>query len=175
MWKLDHKEGWARKNWCFCIVVLEKTLESPLDCKEIQPVHPKGNQSSIFIGRTYAETEAPINTLATWCEDLTPWKRPWCREILKVGGEGDNRGWDGWMSSLTQWTWVWVNSGSWWWTGRPGVLQFMWSQRVGHDLATELNWSYEELSHISSHLALTSSSMELRYSKTFLLGQTLED
>ena len=79
------------------------------------------------------------NTLATWCEELTYLKRPWCWERLKVGGEGDDRGWDGWMASLTQWTWVWVNSGSWWWTGRPGVLQSMGSQRVGHDWVTALN------------------------------------
>ena len=80
------------------------------------------------------------NTLATWCEELTHLKRPWCWERLRAGGEGDDRGWDGWMASLTQWTWVWVDSGSWWWTGRPGVLWFMGSQRVGHDWATELNW-----------------------------------
>ena len=79
------------------------------------------------------------NTLATWCEELTHLKRLWCWERLKVGGEGDDRGWDGWMASLTQWTWVRVNSKSWWWTGRPGVLQSMGSQRVGHDWATELN------------------------------------
>ena len=80
------------------------------------------------------------NTLATWCEELTHWKRPWCWKRLKAGGEGDDRGWDGWMASPTQWTWVWVNSGSWWWTGRPSVLQSMGSQRVRHDWATELNW-----------------------------------
>ena len=80
------------------------------------------------------------NTLATWCEELTHLKRPWCWERLQAGGEGDNRGWDGWMASPTQWTWVCVNSGSWWWKGRPGVLQFMGSQRVGHDWATELKW-----------------------------------
>ena len=84
--------------------------------------------------------QAP-NTLATWCVELTHWKRPWCWERLKVGAEGDNRGWDGWMASLTQWTWVWVNSRSWWWTGRPGMLQSMGSQRVRHDWATELNWT----------------------------------
>ena len=77
----------------------------------------------------------------TWCNKLTHLKRPWCWERLKVGGEGDNRGWDGWMASPTQWTWVWVISGSWWWTGRPGMLQFMGSQRVGQDWMTELNWS----------------------------------
>ena len=80
------------------------------------------------------------NTMATWCGELTHWKRPWCWEGLGVGVEGDDRGWDGWMASLTQYTWVWVNSESWWWTGRPGVLWFMGLQRVGHDWATELNW-----------------------------------
>ena len=81
------------------------------------------------------------NTWATWCEELSHWKRPWCWEGLGAGGEGDNRGWDGWMASLTRCTWVCVNSGSWWWTGRPGVLQFMGSQRVVHDWVTELNWT----------------------------------
>ena len=79
------------------------------------------------------------NTLATWCKELTHLKRPWCWERLRAGGEGDDRGWDGWMASLTQWTWVWVDSGSWWWIGRPGVLQFMGLQRVKHDWATELD------------------------------------
>ena len=81
------------------------------------------------------------NSLATSCEELTHWKRLWCWEGSGAGEEGDDRGWDGWMTSLTRWTWVWVNSGSWWWTGRPGALQFMGSQRVGHDWATELNWT----------------------------------
>ena len=81
------------------------------------------------------------NTLATSCEELTHWKRPWCSEGLGPGGEGDDRGWDGWMALPTWWAWVWVDSGSWWWTGRPGVLRFTGSQRVGHDWATELNWS----------------------------------
>ena len=124
------------KNWCFWTVVLEKTLESPLDSREIKPVNLKGNQSWIFIGRSDAEAETP---LASWFEELTHLKRPWCWERLKAGGEGDDRGWDGWMASPTQWTWVWVNSGNWWWTGRPGELQSMGSQRVSHDWATELN------------------------------------
>ena len=85
------------------------------------------------------------STLAIWCKELTPWKRPWCWERLKVGGEGDDRGWDGWMASLTQYTWVWVSSGSWWWTGRPGLpgnrQESLGSQRVRHDWATELNWT----------------------------------
>ena len=80
------------------------------------------------------------NSLATWCEELTHWKRPWCWERLRAGGEGDDREWDGWMASPTRWTWVWVDSGSWFWTGRPGVLQFMGLQRLGHDWATKLNW-----------------------------------
>ena len=104
--------------------MLEKTLEIPLDCKEIQPVNPKGNKAWIFTGRI--DHEAPI----LWPPDLKNWlsKRPWCWKRLKVRGKGDDRGWDGWMASLTQWTWVWVNSGSWWRTGRPGMLQSMGSQ-----------------------------------------------
>ena len=81
------------------------------------------------------------NTLATWREELTPWKRSWYWERLKTGREGDDRGWDGWLASLTQWTWVWVSSRSWWWTRKPGVLQSMRLQRVGHDWASELNWT----------------------------------
>ena len=127
MWELDCIESWALKNWCFWTVVLEKTLEGPLDSKEIQPVHPKGNQSWIFIGRIDAEAEAPI----VWPPDVKN-----CLfgedpdvERLRAGGEGDNRGWDGWMASSTRWTWVWASSGSWWWTGKPGVLQSIGSQK----------------------------------------------
>ena len=134
----DYKESWALKNWCFWTVVLEKSLESPLDCKEIQPVHPKGNQFWIFIGRTDAKAETPI----LWPPHAKSWLigkdpdvgRDWGQE------EKEMTGWDGWMASLTRWTWVWVNSGSWWWTGRPGVLRFMGLQRVRHNWATELNW-----------------------------------
>ena len=140
MWELDCEESWAPNNWCFLTVVLEKTLESPSDAREIQPFHPKGDQSWVFIGRTDLEAKAPIN-LATSCEELTHWKRPWHWERLRAGEEGDNRGWDGGMVSLTQWTWVWVNSGSWWWAERPGVLQFMGSQRVGRDWVSEMNWT----------------------------------
>ena len=142
MWELDCEESWALKNWCFWTVVLEKTLESPLDCKEIQPVHPKGNQSWVWKDWCWSWNS---NTLATWCEELTYLKRPWCWESLKAG-EGDDRGWDGWMVSPTQWRRVWVNSRSWWWTGRPGVLQSMGLQRVGHDWVTELNCK-----HIKCH------------------------
>ena len=97
----NHKEGWVPKNWCFQTVVLEKTLESPLDRKEIEQDNPYGN----WKGWCWSS-----NTLATWCKELTHWKRPWYWERLRAGGEGGNRGWDGWMASLTQWTWVWANS-----------------------------------------------------------------
>ena len=140
MWELDYKESWAPKNWCFWTVVLEKTLESPLNFEEIQPVHPKGDQSWVFIWKDWCWSWN-CNTLATSCEELTLWKRPWCWEGLGAGGEGDDRGWGGWMASPTRWTWVWMDTGSLWWTGRPGVLWFMGSQRVGQDWATRLNWT----------------------------------
>ena len=117
----------------------EGSFESPLDCKELQPVHPKGDQSWVFIGRTDAEAE----TLILWPPHVKSWligKDSDVGKDLGAGGEGDDRGWDGWMASLIRWTWVWVNSGSWWWTGRPGMLQNMGSQRVRHNWATELNW-----------------------------------
>ena len=136
MWELDCEESWAPKNWCFWSMLLEKTLVSPLDCKEIQPVHPKGDQSWVFIGSTDVEAEAPI----LWPPDVKSYligKRLWCWEGLRAGGEGEDRGWDGWMASLIQWTWVWVKSRSWQWTGKLGVLESMGSQRVGHDWETE--------------------------------------
>ena len=137
MWELDYKESWAPKNWCIWTVVLEKTLESPLDCKEIQPVNPKGNQSWIFT----EGTDAKALILSPPEVEITHWKRPWCWERLKAGGEEDDRGWNGWIASPIQWTWVWVSSRSWWWTGKPGMLQAMGSQRVRHYWVTELNWS----------------------------------
>ena len=114
--------------------MLEKILESPSDSREIKRVHLySGDQPWIFIGRTDAEAEAPI----LWPPGVkTHWKRPWCWERLRAGG-GGGRGWGGWMASLTQWTRVCANSGRWWRTRKPGVLQTMGSQRVGHDLATE--------------------------------------
>ena len=134
MWQLDHEEGWALKNWCFWTVVLEKTLESPLDCKEIQPVHPEESQPWIF-------TEGLMLKLVPilWPPGLKSQligKRPWCWEKLQAG-EGGSRGWDGWMESSTQWTWVWANSRRWWRTGKPGMLQSMGLQRVRHNWATE--------------------------------------
>ena len=133
MWELNYKETWAPKNWCFWMVVLEKTLESPLDCKEIQPVHPKGNHSWILIRKSDAEAETPI----LWPPDVKNWliwKDPdsgkdWRREE-KTTTEDEMVQWHHWLS------------GHWsrWWTGRPGVLQSMGSQRVRHNWATELSW-----------------------------------
>ena len=108
MWELGHKEGWAPKNQCFLTVVLEKTLESPLDSKEIKPVYPKRNQSWIFIERSGTKLEAPILWPPHAKSQL--WKRPWCWGRLKAR-ERDNTGRDGWMTSPTQWTWFWTNSG----------------------------------------------------------------
>ena len=147
---------------------VEKTLEGPLDCKEIQPVHLKGSQSWVFIGGTDIEAETSI-LWPPWCEELTHLKIPWCWERFRLGEEGDDRGWDGWMASLTRWTQVWVDSGSWWWTGRPGVLQSMGSQRFGHNWVTELNCT--ELNHLycSAHttflacIMLSSPLSEISY------------
>ena len=135
MWELDHKEGWALKNWCFQTVVLEKTLESPLDSKEIKPVvNPKENQSWIFIIRTDAEAETPI----LWSPDTKSWLT---RKDLDAGKvwrqeEKGQRGRDGWMASVTQWMWVWADFGSWWRIGKPGV-QSMGLQRVGPNWVTD--------------------------------------
>ena len=133
MWELDCEEGWTLKNWCFWTVVLEKTLESPLDCKEIQPVHPKGNQCWIFIGRTDAEAE----TLVFWPPDAKNWLigkdpdagRDWRQE--EMGMTEDEM--VGWHASPTHWTWAWVSSRSWWWIGKPSMLQSMALQRHGHN------------------------------------------
>ena len=133
MWELDCEESWALKNWCFWTVVLEKTLMSPLDCKEIQPVHPKGDQSWVFIGRTDAKGETP----ALW----PPHVKSWLIGKDSDGGRGRQRirclGGiiDSMDISLSE---LW----EWWWTGRPGMLRFMGLQRVRHDWVTELNWWY---------------------------------
>ena len=140
MWELDCEESWALKNWCFWTVALEKTLESPLDCKEIQPVNSEEDQPWDFFGRNDAKAETPV----LWPPHAKSWLigkdsdagRDWGQEV-----KADDRGWDGWMASPTRWTWIWVNSGKWWYTGRPGVLWFVGSQRVGHNWATDLIWS----------------------------------
>ena len=137
MWELDHKESWAMKNRCFWTVVLEKTLVSSLNSKEVKPVNPKGNQSWLFIGRTDAVDEAQI----FWPPDVKNWLIEKALMLGKIEGRWrrNARAWNGWMTSLTQWTWVWASSGSWWWTGKPGMLQSMGSQRIGHDLGEHHN------------------------------------
>ena len=136
MWKLDYKESWVLKNWCFWTVVLEKALESPLDCKELKPLNPKGNQSWIFIGRTDAEAETSI----LWLSDAKNWLIGKDCDTVKDRRQEAKGSTDGWMASSTWRTWVWVNSGYWWWTRKPGKLQSIGSQRIRHEWATELNW-----------------------------------
>ena len=141
-WKID-----AFELWCW------RRL-SPLDCKEIQPIHSKGDQSWVLFGRTNAKAETPV----LWPPHAKSWLigkesdagRDWGQEE-----KGNDRGWDGWMASPTLRTWVWVNSGNWWWTGRPGVLQFMGSQRVRHNCGTTEQ--------------LTTDSMSRLYTVTFLI------
>ena len=119
-------------------IYFRASIESPLDCKEIQPVHSEGDQPWDLFGRNYAKAETPV----LWPPHAKSWLIGKDSDAERgAEGEGDDRGWDGWMASPTRWTWVCVNSGCWWWTGRPGVLWFMGSQRVGHEWATELNWT----------------------------------
>ena len=149
IWELDCKETWTLMNWCFRTVVLEKTLDSPLDCKEIQSILKE-------ISPKYSLEGLMLKLKLQYFGHLL-WRVDSLETTLMLGGIGGrrrrgDREWDGCMASLTQWTWVWVNSGSWWWTGRPGMLQFMGSQRVGHDWVTELNWIWSELNrdHVES-------------------------
>ena len=139
MWELDYKESWAQKNWCFWTVVLEKTLESPLDSRRsnqaiLKEISPEYSLEGLMLKLKLQYVGHLMRRADSFEETLMVGK-------IEAGGEGDDRGWDGWMASPTQWTRVWVDSGSWWWTGRPGVLWFMGSQRVGHNWATELNWT----------------------------------
>ena len=141
VWELDHKESWVPDNWCFWTVVLEKSHESPLDCKEIQPVNSKDNQSWIFIGKTDVEAEAPI----IWPLNVKKWLiekdldagKDWSRR------KGNDRRWDVWMASPTRWTWVWASSWRWWRTGKSGVLQFHGVAKCQTWMSdwTELNWT----------------------------------
>ena len=138
MWKLDHKEGWVLKNRCFKIVVLEKILKNPLTARRskqsiLKEINPEYSLEGLMLKLKPQSFGHPMQR----ADSL---EKTWCWERLKAGGEGDDRGWDGWMASpsaQTQWTWVWASSRTWWWTGKPGVLQSMGSQRVGDDSATE--------------------------------------
>ena len=138
IWELDRKESWVSKNWCFLTAVLEKTLESPLDARRstlstLKEISPEYSLEGLilklklqYVGHLMGRTDS--------------WKGFWRWEKLKAGGEGDDRGWDGWMASLTQWTIVWASSGSWWWTGKPAVLPSMESQIFGSDWETEFTF-----------------------------------
>ena len=139
MWELDYKESWVPKNRCFWTVVLEKTLESPLDYREIQPVHPKGHQSWVFIGRTDVEAETPI----LWLPDAKRWlicKDPDAGKDWRWEEKGTTEDevvrWHYWLNG-NEFVWIWSS----WWTGRPGLLRFTGSQRIRHDWVTELNWT----------------------------------
>ena len=139
MWELGCEETWAPKTWCFWTVVLEKTLESTLDCKEIQPVHSEGDQSWVFLKGMMLKLKLQYFFHLMWRVDSL-------EKILMLGGirgrrrRGRQR--MRWLDGITDsMDWVWVNSRSWWWTGRPAVLQFMRSQRAGHDCMAELNWT----------------------------------
>ena len=118
MWQQDYKESWALKNWCFWTVVLEKTLESPRRSNQsiLKEISPEYSLEGLTL-------KMKLQHFGHWYKELTQLKRFWCWERLRARGEGDDSGWDGWVASPTQWTWVWASSGSWWWTGKPGVLQ----------------------------------------------------
>ena len=138
MWELDCEESWGPKNWWFWIVVLKKTLESTLDCKEIKPGSPKGNQSWIFI-RIFRMLmlKLKLQYFGHLMPRANSLEKTLMLEKTEGRGEGDNRGWDAWLASLTQWTWVWAGSVWWWSTGKPGVPQFMGWHRVRHDWPTQ--------------------------------------
>ena len=139
MWELDCKESWAQKSWWFWTLVLEKTLESPLDCKEIQRI-PILKEISPGCEGLMLKLKLQYFGRLMWRADSL--KRPWRWERLRARGEGEDVGWDGWMASPTQWTCIWVGSGSWWWTGRPGVLRFMgFKSQTRLSDWTELNWT----------------------------------
>ena len=134
IWELDHKDSWAPKNWFFTTVVMEKTQKSL--GQQGDPTSQSYRRSVLNIHwKDWWWSWSP-NTLAAWCKEMTQ-KRSWCWERLKAGGEGDDRGRDDWMASPRQWTWVWASSRRLWRTGKPGMLQFMGSQRVRHNWVTE--------------------------------------
>ena len=135
MWELVYKESWVPKNWCFWTVVLEKTLESPLDCKEIQSILKEISPEYSLEGGLMLKLKLQYFGHLIWRTDS--FKKTWMLERLRAGGEEDDRGWDGWITSVTQWTWVWVYSSSWWWTGRPGML-CLWGRKES-DTTEQLN------------------------------------
>ena len=134
-WTIKKAEHWridAFELWCWRKLLRVPWTARRFNLSILKEISPGCSLEGLML---------KLNLQYTWCKKLTHLKRPWCWERLRAGGEGGDRGWDGWMASPTQWTWVWVDSGSWWWTGRPGVLLFMGLQRVGHDWVTELSWT----------------------------------
>ena len=148
-WRMDAFELWCWRRLLRVPCGARKSNQSIL--KEINPEY-------LLEGLMLKAS----NTLATWCEEMTHWNRPWCWERLKIEGEEDDRGWDGWMASPTWWTWVWASSRSWWWTGKPGVLQSMGLQRVRHNWATELNWTDGDRKYMGTPDYLLTFSINLK-------------
>ena len=148
-WRIDAFELWCWRRVLRVLWTARRSNQTIL--KEIHPEYSLEGQINIWSWNS--------NTLATWCKKLTHLKRPWCWERLKAGGDRDNREWDGWMESLTQWAWIWVNSRSWWWTGRPGVLQSMGSQRVRQDW---LNWLTDWTDNYSKKAEVHTYTHQLR-------------
>ena len=139
--KAEHRRNDAFELWCW-----RRLLRVPWTARRsnqsiLKKISPGCSLEGLML-------KLKLQYLATWCEELTHLKRPWCWKVLGAGGEGDDRGWDGWMASPTQWTWVWVDSGSWWWPGKPGVLWFMGLQRIRHNWPNELNWSHLNFGHL---------------------------
>ena len=153
MWGLDYKESWTPKNWFLLNCGVREDSWESLGLQG-DPTSPSWRRSVLGVHWKGWCWSWNSSTLATWWEGVTYLKRPWCWERLRAGEEGDDRGRDGWMASPTQWTWVWVDSGSWWWTGRPGVLWSMGSQRVRHDWMTELNWTEQHCLNYLVHMLL---------------------
>ena len=136
-WTIKNAEHWridAFELWCW-----RRLLRVPWIARRSNQSIPKETSPEYSLEGLILNLK--LHYLASWCEELTYWKRPWCWERLNAGGEGDDRGWDGWMASPTRWTWIWARSGCWWWTGKPGMLPSMGLQRVGHEWATALKLS----------------------------------
>ena len=164
MWELDCEESWVLKNWCFELWCWRILLRVPWTARRsnqsiLKEISPGCSLEGMML-------KLKLQYFGTSCEELTHWKRLWCWEGLGAGGEGDERRWDGWMASPTRLTWVWMNSRSWWWTGRPGMLRFMRLQRVGHDWGTELNWSEHRFQKHSTDFC----SLPFTSQQTILIG-----
>ena len=162
MWGLDHKKGWGPKNWYFWTMMLEKTLESPWTARRsnqsiLKEINPEYSLEGLMLKLRFQSFGHMMRRANSLEKTL---------KLRKIEGRrrGD-RGRDGWMASPTQWTWVWASSGSWWWTGRPGMLQSMWSQRVGQDWATELNWLRSEKYNNQSKKITINSTVDFNWHK----------